>query len=107
EMARKNEHRCQFDLAFSRALGKLPVALELCIPFLKRNGLLIIPHGCSFKIEIANSQRALRELGAIHQDSIAYSLTDHIAFTALTFLKTSETPERYPRKTGMPKKRPL
>jgi len=107
EFAHQMDMREQFDLAFARALGKLPVALELTLPFLKREGLLIIPHGNSYKAELANSQRALKELGAVHQESIAYQLNATLSFTVLVFKKNHETPERYPRKSGQPRKRPL
>jgi 16S rRNA (guanine527-N7)-methyltransferase len=105
--AHQDEYRGQFDIAFARALGKLPVALELTVPYLKRNGLLVIPHGDSHKSEVANSQRALNELGAVLQDSIPYQLNPQVSFTALIFSKRSDTPERYPRKPGIPRKRPL
>ncbi|OGR90420.1 MAG: 16S rRNA (guanine(527)-N(7))-methyltransferase RsmG [Elusimicrobia bacterium RIFCSPLOWO2_01_FULL_59_12] len=99
--------RGQFDLAFSRALGKLPTALELSVPFLKRDGLLIIPHGYTYQTELLRSQRALNELGAALQDSKPYSLNKIVNYTALTFLKINDTPETYPRKVGTPTKRPL
>jgi len=105
--AQQKEYRSQFDIAFARALGKLPSALELTLPFLKRNGLLVIPHGSSYKSELTRSQNALNELGAILQDSIPYQLNTQVSFTALIFSKQRETPERYPRKPGIPRKRPL
>jgi 16S rRNA (guanine527-N7)-methyltransferase len=106
-LAREEEYRSGFDIAFSRALDKLPAALELTIPFLKRGGLLVIPHGGSHKTEMARSTNALKELGAATQGIIPYKLNEKISFTALTFIKQSETSERYPRKTGLPHKRPL
>ena len=106
-IAHDEAHRERFDIAFARALGKLPVALELCIPFLKPNGLLVIPHGESYASEISRSQHAMKELQTVHQDSISYPLNKDIRFTALFFLKLRDTPERYPRKAGIPRKRPL
>jgi 16S rRNA (guanine527-N7)-methyltransferase len=107
EFGHAKEHREEFDLAFSRALGKLPVALELCLPFLKLQGLLVIPHGRSFETELARSKKAMKELGAVHQNSTPYSLRKGMTFTALTFRKVSATPEKYPRKPGIPTKKPL
>jgi 16S rRNA (guanine527-N7)-methyltransferase len=105
--ARLDAYRGQFDLCFARALGKLPTALELCLPFLKPNGLLMIPHGESHAAELARSIKALKELGAALKEKIPYQVNREIHFTALTFLKTETTPDRYPRKSGMPAKRPL
>jgi 16S rRNA (guanine527-N7)-methyltransferase len=105
--AHQPEYREYFDIAFARALGKLPVALELSLPFLKRDGILMIPHGPTFKKELAESKTALDKLGGALKNSAAYQLNKEITYTALTFLKTRETPEIYPRRVGIPKKRPL
>ena len=107
DLARQGNFREHFDLAFARALGKLPTALELTVPFLKRDGLLIIPHGSSYKTEIARSEKAMKELGVILKETIPYKLNKDINFTALVFSKQHETSDRYPRKSGMPTKRPL
>ena len=53
-----------YDIVFARALSKLPTTLELCIPFLKVNGLLIVPHGTSYLEELERSENALHELWA-------------------------------------------
>lgn len=105
--AHRPELREQFDLAFARALGKLPIALELALPFVKKNGTLIIPHGQSHTKELALVKKAMKELGATHTQATSYQLTKGVTFTALFFSKTAETPERYPRKVGIPRKRPL
>ena len=99
--------RESFDFGFARALGKLSVALELTLPFIKREGLLAIPHGQSHKEEIARSEKAMKELGAAFQGATPYQLNKNVGFTLLTFLKTHETPEKYPRKSGQPAKHPL
>jgi 16S rRNA (guanine527-N7)-methyltransferase len=102
-----DEYREQFDVVFARALGKLAVALELTIPFLKRGGLLVIPHGGSHLQELARAQKVPKILGAAYKKSVPYKLNPTVTFTALMFEKFQNTPERYPRKTGIPRKRPL
>ena len=106
-IARNPTCRAHFDIVFGRALAKLPIALELCLPFLKVQGLLIIPHGPSFQNELTLSENALHELGASLSQKIPYSLNKNCELTALIFHKDSATPERYPRKVGIPKKHPL
>jgi 16S rRNA (guanine527-N7)-methyltransferase len=96
-----------FDLAFARALGKLSVALELSAPFAKIGGSVIIPHGESYKSELARFQKAISELDIVHSESIPYHVSPGISFVALKFLKRHPTPDRYPRKPGIPHKRPL
>ena len=100
-------YREQFDLVFARALGKIPTALELCIPFLKPQGLLVIPHGSNYRSELERSQNALEKLQASLQRTSEYQVGRAYKFTALFFKKDQETPDRYPRKEGTPKKTPL
>jgi 16S rRNA (guanine527-N7)-methyltransferase len=106
-VAREESFREGFDIAFSRALDKLPAALELTIPFLKVGGILMIPHGGSHKMELARAQNALKELSSVHQETLPYQLNEKVSFTALTFIKQRSTSEKYPRKAGTPHKRPL
>jgi 16S rRNA (guanine527-N7)-methyltransferase len=99
--------RESYDIVFARALGKLPVALELASPFVKVGGTLVVPHGTSWETELHRSKKATKELGMSFKDKKSYSLGDSTTFTALLFEKTSRTPEMYPRATGIPTKRPL
>ena len=99
--------RESYDVVFSRALGKLPVALELASPLLKVGGILIVPHGTSWATELQKSKKAMEELGIALKDKKSYSLGDNTVFTALLFEKVHSTPEKYPRATGIPAKRPL
>jgi 16S rRNA (guanine527-N7)-methyltransferase len=107
EFAHHPEHREQYDIVFARALAKLPTALELTVPFLKIGGTLVIPHGVTASAELEMAQIALRKLNAHLTDSIAYEVVPKLKFTALIFSKREETSEAFPRKTGIPSKRPL
>jgi len=98
--------RQAFDIAFARALGKLPTALELSGPFLRLGGLLIVPHGTSWHDELRRSDNALRNIGLEFIGDNPYSL-DGPQFHALAFRKIKETPPIYPRRVGVPTKRPL
>ena len=109
EAARLSELRASFDVATARALGPLPVVLELALPFCKTGGTLIAPRGAA--AAAGEAERCA---------SIAVSLGGRIAGTerpavdvvaertALVVVhKTGETPARFPRRTGVPAKRPL
>jgi 16S rRNA (guanine527-N7)-methyltransferase len=106
-LAHQATYRSQFDLVYARALSKLPTALELTVPFLKVGGLLVVPQGSTYKAELANSENALHELKASLNQILPYQVGKKLNFTALLFKKDQETPERYPRKEGTPKKNPL
>jgi 16S rRNA (guanine527-N7)-methyltransferase len=95
-----------YDIVFSRAVGKLPVALELAGPFVKVGGLLIVPHGTTWEAELKEGQKAVDALGLKFLRSEEYRLDD-VSFNAIMLEKVSQTPKSYPRSVGIPQKRPL
>ena len=101
-------YREQFDLVVSRGVAALPELAELTLPFAMVGGTVISAKGLSGEREIVESEWAAGELGAapaIHQvvDSPGSSPPDLLIY----WLKVAPTPERYPRRTGVPHKRPL
>jgi len=106
EIFAKGALRECYDVVFSRAVGKLPVALELASAFVNMGGLLIVPHGTSWKTELHHSLAAIDILGIKLIRESPYEL-DNIRYMALLFEKIAETPKLYPRSVGIPEKRPL
>lgn len=98
--------RQNYDIVFSRALGKLPVALELAGSFVRVGGMLIVPHGTSWESELKESSYALELLGLMLTSSNEYHLGG-VKFWALMFSKINDTPAIYPRAVGVPDKKPL
>ena len=98
--------RASYDIAIARALSKLRVSLELCAGFLKVGGVLIVPHGTSWKEELGQDLSILDLLGLSEPEVLEYSVGE-ANFVLLLFKKKAETPAKYPRRDGMPKKRPL
>lgn len=105
-IAHENNQRSMYDIVFGRALGKLPTALELCAAFIRMDGVLLIPHGPSYRSALSDSEKAIRELGLRLDQSSPYQISER-QYYSLIFKKVTETPDRYPRKTGFPKKYPL
>ncbi len=101
------DKRETFDIVFSRALAKLPVALELSAALIKLGGLLVVPHGTSSEEELQLASQAVALLGLKHRQSISYQPIKDLSFVALVFEKISLTPSKYPRPSGVPQKRPL
>ncbi len=95
-----------YDLVTARALGKLSVALELGAAFLKPGGLLIVPHGTSWELELKKTMKASDFLGLTFLEAKPYAL-DHLSFVFLIYKKVKDTPGGYPRSIGTPAKRPL
>jgi 16S rRNA (guanine527-N7)-methyltransferase len=103
-----SSYREQFDLVLARALAPLPVLLELTLPFLRVGGHLAAPKGTGTMREIEASRRALEVLGGALASSEPLSAPGGIATQRLVIVeKRAPTPGRYPRRAGIPTKRPL
>ncbi len=109
EAAHRSELRGFFDVATARALGPLPVVLELALPFAKTGGTLIAPRGASAAAgEAAASASAAAALGGRIAGVERPAVEGVAERTAIVVVeKTGATPARFPRRTGIPAKRPL
>lgn len=104
---RKEEFRNQFDFVVSRAVAELPVLMEYCIPFVKKEGYFISYKGKKQEEEIEKASHAFTELGAAFRYCKNYELREEEE-RYLLFIQNNElTNNRYPRKDGKPKKKPL
>lgn len=108
EFGIKQAYREQFDLATARAVAKLPVLLELCLPLVKVGGKFIALKGPEVADELENSVQALTllggKIGAVREFSLANGLYSR---TLVVVEKIKPTPKAYPRKAGTPQKFPL
>lgn len=103
DLAREENLRERFDFVTARAVASLPVLLELCTPFLKPGGCFLALKG---KAETDGAARALAVLNCELAAHRRYRLNgEHRGL--LVIKKTGSTPEKYPRRAGMPEKRPL
>lgn len=101
-------YRDSFDIVTSRAVAKLSVLAELCIPFLKKGGLFASYKGAKAPEEIDEAKNALKVLGADVIKKEKISLPDLDDMRYIVFIeKKNSTPEKYPRKAGVPEKKPL
>ncbi len=109
ELARNSSYRESFDICASRAVGKLNILSEYCLPFVKKDGYFIAYKSLNADEELLESQNAMQILGGEFIKKIDYKLPekDSITRNLIIVQKKSSTPEKYPRKTGMPKKNPL
>lgn len=103
ELAREETLREQFDFVTARAVASLPVLLELCTPFLKPGGRFLAMKG---KEETDSAAKALTLLNCEITAHQRYQLNGEDR-AILEIKKLGSTPEKYPRRVGMPEKRPL
>ncbi len=100
-------HREQYDLVVARAVAPLPVLIEYALPFLRTGGHLAAVKGRAAPREIDDSVNALIELNARLYDAPIFQPPSGLAQTAVLIEKLGPTPDRYPRRPGIPTKRPL
>lgn len=108
DVGRDSVHREGYDLALSRAVAPLPVSLEYCLPLTRVGGKCLAMKGPQADREIERSSHALAELRARIIETRQLALPQGMgARTLLLIQKEAPTPERYPRRRGIPAKRPL
>lgn len=107
EEAGRAELREAADAATARAVAPLPVVLEYVAPLTRVGGLVALPRGSSAERDVASAERAAQILGlrfhGLRPMRAEVSRTAAIAF----YSKAAPTPGRYPRRPGIPEKRPL
>ena len=102
--AHEPDHREAYDLALARAVASLPVLLELALPFLHLGGFLAAPKGSRAAQEVAAAAAALKACGG---RIFAVERLPHSPLTLVLVEKVAPTPPTYPRRPGIPAKRPL
>jgi 16S rRNA (guanine527-N7)-methyltransferase len=107
DFARDPAHRGRYDLVVARAVASLPVLVEYALPFLNDGGHLAAIKGTTALPEIEAAANALRELGATLHDAPVFQPPRGPQQTVVLITKVAETPDRYPRRVGIPTKRPL
>ena len=97
-----------FDAAVSRAVARLNLLSELCLPFVKVGGLFAAMKGPGAAEELAEAKKAIRTLGGEIEHVAEYTIpgTD-VTHTAVLIRKVTDTPARYPRRWAQMKKQPL
>ena len=108
DFGKKVEYREKFDLATARAVARMPVLLEICLPFVKLGGHFIALKGPELENELLESKKALAELGGRIIDVRSLTLADGTYTRNIAVIeKVKPTPKKYPRKAGTPQKTPL
>lgn len=108
EAGRLPGYRDTFDLAISRAVARMPVLTELCMPFVKTGGMFIAMKGSQGLDELAESKKAIQSLAGKLKDSFTFSLPGDDGDRVILLIdKVKDTPKKYPRKAGTPNKQPL
>ena len=108
DVGRNKKYREQFDLVTARAVARLSVLSEYCLPLVKPGGMFIALKGSKYAEEISEAEAALKILGGklISAEEVKLpGLDDGRAIIRIKKIKS--TPLTYPRKAGIPDKAPL
>ena len=108
EEAARKEFREGFDIAVSRAVARLPVLAEYCLPFVRVGGAFFAWKGMQYQEEAEEAKKAVVLLGGSGIEIKRVHLPGMEDVRAILCMKkTKPTPKAYPRKAGMPVKKPL
>jgi len=102
EVAAHGPLREAFDMAACRALAAMPVVAELCLPFVRVGGRLLAMKG-----EVEEAAEALRVLGGGPPASAPAPSAARERGVVVVVPKIAPTPPEYPRRPGIPARRPI
>lgn len=101
-------HREQYDIVTARAVANLSTLSEYLIPLSKIEGNCICMKGSEIEEEINIGKNAIKILGGEISKIDTFKLPkSDINRNIIVIRKTNKTPEKYPRKAGIPAKEPL
>ena len=93
------ELRGQFDAAVSRAVARLYLLCELCLPFVRTGGVFLAMKGPDCAEELDEARSAIGKLGGTYERTVRYTIpgTD-VTHSVVVIRKTAPTPPKYPRR---------
>ena len=108
--AKGNELRESFDVVTARAVARLPVLSELCLPFVSVGGVFLAMKGPAAEREAEEAARAIPQLGGRLEGVLSRTLRDDaetLTHAAVKIAKVKNTPPEYPRSYARILKKPL
>lgn len=108
EKGKEKAFREQFSLVTARAVTSLPVLAEYCLPLLHVGGYFFALKGPDIQEEVKKGEKAIQTMGGEFRETHYYRLPLSGDPRSLVVVeKIKPTPEKYPRKPGVPAKQPL
>ncbi|WP_413364182.1 16S rRNA (guanine(527)-N(7))-methyltransferase RsmG [Lysinibacillus sp. 3P01SB] len=108
EFGQNVKYREQFDVVTARAVARLSVLSELCIPLAKQGGSFVALKAAAGAEELKDAKKAISTLGAALKEEFSFLLpVEESERSLFVFDKIKQTPKKYPRKPGVPNKTPI
>jgi 16S rRNA (guanine527-N7)-methyltransferase len=105
EAGQDPRYRESFDAAVARALAPMPVLAELCLPLVRVGGRLLAQK--TEREDVAGAERAIELVGGSLEAVFTAESRARRTGTVVIVRKLAATPPRYPRRPGVPRRRPL
>jgi 16S rRNA (guanine527-N7)-methyltransferase len=105
DVGQDSRYRERFDAAVARAVAPLPVLVELCLPLVRVGGKLLAQK--TAREEVRRAERAIELLGGSLESVAAAPSSARAAGTVVVVAKVMATPSEYPRRAGVPNRKPL
>jgi 16S rRNA (guanine527-N7)-methyltransferase len=101
-------YRENFDVVTARAVARMSVLSELCLPLVKVGGHFIAMKAAHANDELANGKKAITTFGGRLEEMFTFTLPmEESERNILIIKKAKQTPKKYPRKPGTPGKTPI
>ena len=108
DFAKDKNYRQSYDLCVSRAVANLSTLSEYCLPYVKVGGKFISYKSEKITDEMNAAKNAIKILGGNINGQVDFNLPDSDIYRNLFIIdKIKDTPNKYPRKAGLPSKEPL
>jgi 16S rRNA (guanine527-N7)-methyltransferase len=105
---KNKDHREKYDMVTARAVARMSVLSELCLPLVKKGSLFVAMKASNVKEELSNAKKAIGMLGGQTDKMYSFFLPEEESERNIVKIdKVKETPNKYPRKPGTPNKLPL
>ena len=108
ELAQQIDHREQYDMVLARAVARLNELAELTIPFANIGGTVILPKSRGSEQEVKEAAAAAEILGAAPAITLQVNKPGNSPPDDMVYwMKISETPDKFPRRNGIPHQSPI
>lgn len=107
ELGREEKYRLSFDFATARAVARMPVLCEYCLPFVKQGGVFAAMKGPGAQEEAESAKKAAAVLGCSIEKAVDYTLPSGDGRSLILIRRTAALAQTYPRHGAKISKQPL
>jgi 16S rRNA (guanine527-N7)-methyltransferase len=102
------DYRESYDVVTARAVARMSVLSELCLPLVKQGGTFVAMKGATGNEELFAGKKAISTLGGVIKESYSFILPFEESERNIFLIeKEKPTPKKYPRKPGTPNRSPI